>query len=94
MKYAVLVRDYHTAIPSLLYTENEENAIIVLKALKELESPKADVTDEAYWQYSEIIWDTTINPLIIDTEEVNRRDIDNGFYSDVEIVNDIPVDTF
>lgn len=94
MKYAVLTRDFHSAIPALYYTDNETDAQKVLNTLRELENPNTDMTDEAYWQYSTMLWDSIINPLVTDTQEVSMRDIDNGVYSDVTIINDVFVDTY
>ena len=94
MKYAVLTRDYHNAIPSLYYVKDRADAQTVLNTLKELENPTEDMTDEAYWENSTMIWDSTINPLILDIEEVSTIYIDMGLYKDFEIINDIPVDTF
>lgn len=94
MKYAVLTRDYNSAIPSLYYVKDRSDAQTVLNILKELENPSEDMTDDAYWEYSIMVWNNTINPLILDTEEVSRWDIDMGVYKDVEIINDIPVNIF
>lgn len=91
--YAVLVRDYHNGIPSLYYTNNEEEAHKVFEILSELENPPEELPEEEYESWSIPRWNE-VNELVIDQEEVNRRDIDNGVYSNVLIVNDIPVDIF
>lgn len=86
--FGVEYRNMHDGIHRLIVTDTEDKAKDILSSVKELENLGKDgnMTAEEYELVAASLYDT-INSLSNDVVEINYRDVQDGMWQDIKVIN-------
>lgn len=86
--FGVEYRNMHDDIHRLIVTDTEDKAKDILSVVKEIENLGKDenMTAEEYELVAAGLYDT-INSLSNDTVEINYRDVQDGMWKDIKVIN-------